>query len=95
MSQVMFNLRCVIIRLSVCHKQVVRENIREKRERTGKRLVTGNFTLRCVCPRQVVVLSDGHATSGEVLPGLVRDNVKKANPHHYPIFVFIFNEKSK
>ncbi|XP_050713759.1 inter-alpha-trypsin inhibitor heavy chain H3-like [Eriocheir sinensis] len=45
--------------------------------------------------KQVVVLSDGHATSGELLPAVVRENVRKANPDHYPIFVFIFNDKAK
>lgn len=45
--------------------------------------------------KQVVVFSDGHATSGEVNPAAIRNNVKKTNTQKYPIFVLIFSEKSK
>ncbi|XP_045123808.1 inter-alpha-trypsin inhibitor heavy chain H1-like [Portunus trituberculatus] len=45
--------------------------------------------------KQVIVFSDGHATSGEVNPTAIRSNVKKANGKKHPIFVLIFSEKSK
>lgn len=45
--------------------------------------------------KQIVVFSDGHATSGEMDPDVVRSNVRKANTQKYPIFVFIFSEESK
>ncbi|KAG0718804.1 Inter-alpha-trypsin inhibitor heavy chain H3 [Chionoecetes opilio] len=45
--------------------------------------------------KQIVVFSDGHATSGEIEPSVVRSSVRKDNTQQYPIFVFIFSEKSK
>lgn len=45
--------------------------------------------------KQMIVFSDGHATSGEVNPAAIKSNVKKANTQKHPIFVLIFSEKSK
>lgn len=40
--------------------------------------------------KQIVVFTDGQATSGVTDPETIRKNVKEANSHKHPIFSFIF-----